>query len=234
METFICSADTSTLLCCEDVETQDEPDKNEEEFMKYLEKVRSTPPRPESSGEKSFEQFITRLDQMGIKIGEADDDNLEEDEEDIHQNVALNPKQGMFQKFLANLAKSGIKVELKQEEVTKGTAVSAKWSEGYTDSLANLYGAKIEVSYTRPEIKIKHEQKGTDAGIRVQQYKTTHFSASARISKLQGYQVFLRKRAGSSFGQKRAICIVQGKTDRILFFGSIKCFPLSFNTFETL
>jgi hypothetical protein len=26
------------------------------------------------------------------------------------------------------------------------------------------------------------------------------------------YQGFLRKRAGSSFGQKRAICVVQGKT----------------------
>jgi hypothetical protein len=37
-------------------------------------------------------------------------------------------------------------------------------------------------------------------------------SASARISKGQGYQVFLRKRSGSSFGQKRAICVVQGKT----------------------
>jgi hypothetical protein len=40
-------------------------------------------------------------------------------------------------------------------------------------------------------------------------------SASARISKGQGYQGFSTKRAGSSFGQKRAICIVQGKTDRI-------------------
>jgi hypothetical protein len=40
----------------------------------------------------------------------------------------------------------------------------------------------------------------------------TVISASARISKGQGYQVFLRKRAGSSFGQKRAICIIQGKT----------------------
>jgi hypothetical protein len=29
------------------------------------------------------------------------------------------------------------------------------------------------------------------------------FSASARISKGQGYQGFLRKRAGSSFGQKK-------------------------------
>jgi hypothetical protein len=37
-------------------------------------------------------------------------------------------------------------------------------------------------------------------------------SASARISKGQGYQGFLRKRAGSSIGQKRAICVVQGKT----------------------
>jgi hypothetical protein len=37
-------------------------------------------------------------------------------------------------------------------------------------------------------------------------------SASARISKGQGYQGFLRKRAGSSFGQKKAICVVQGKT----------------------
>jgi hypothetical protein len=37
-------------------------------------------------------------------------------------------------------------------------------------------------------------------------------SASARISKGQGYQGFLRKRAGSSFGQKKAICIVQRKT----------------------
>jgi hypothetical protein len=36
--------------------------------------------------------------------------------------------------------------------------------------------------------------------------------ASARISKGQGYRGFLRKRAGSSFGQKRAICVVQGKT----------------------
>jgi hypothetical protein len=36
-------------------------------------------------------------------------------------------------------------------------------------------------------------------------------SASARISKGQGYQGFLMKRAGSSFGQKRAICVVQGK-----------------------
>jgi hypothetical protein len=37
------------------------------------------------------------------------------------------------------------------------------------------------------------------------------YSISARISKGQGYQGFLRKRAGSNFGQKRAICVVQGK-----------------------
>jgi hypothetical protein len=61
-------------------------------------------------------------------------------------------------------------------------------------------------------------------------------SASARISKGQGYQGFLRKRAGSNICQKRAICVVQGKTwkmDRIsLLLGSIKYFPLSFNTFK--
>jgi hypothetical protein len=34
---------------------------------------------------------------------------------------------------------------------------------------------------------------------------------------------------------KRAICAVQGKTDRIsLLLGSIKCFPLRFNIFKTL
>jgi hypothetical protein len=38
------------------------------------------------------------------------------------------------------------------------------------------------------------------------------FGASARISKGLRYQRFLRKREGSSFGQKRAICVVQGKT----------------------
>jgi hypothetical protein len=40
----------------------------------------------------------------------------------------------------------------------------------------------------------------------------SEFSASSRISKGQGYQGFVKKRAGSSFGQKRAICVVQGKT----------------------
>jgi hypothetical protein len=40
----------------------------------------------------------------------------------------------------------------------------------------------------------------------------TSSPASDRISKGQEYRGFLRKRAGSSFGQKRAIYIVQGKT----------------------
>jgi hypothetical protein len=35
---------------------------------------------------------------------------------------------------------------------------------------------------------------------------------SSTFSKGQGYQGFLRKRAGSSLGPKRAICFVQGKT----------------------
>jgi hypothetical protein len=37
-------------------------------------------------------------------------------------------------------------------------------------------------------------------------------SVSSRISKGHGYQGFLRKGTGSSFCQKRAICVVQGKT----------------------
>jgi hypothetical protein len=57
-------------------------------------------------------------------------------------------------------------------------------------------------------------------------YTTLYHSASSRISKGQGYQGFLRKRAGSGFGQKR---------DRIsLLLGSIKFFPIGFNTFKTL
>jgi hypothetical protein len=43
-------------------------------------------------------------------------------------------------------------------------------------------------------------------------FKSNKLSASSRISKGQGYQGFIRKRAGSRFGQKRAICVVQGKT----------------------
>jgi hypothetical protein len=46
-------------------------------------------------------------------------------------------------------------------------------------------------------VELQSQQK-----IHALQYATT--SASARISKGHGYQVFLRKRAGSSFGQKRA------------------------------
>jgi hypothetical protein len=56
--------------------------------------------------------------------------------------------------------------------------------------------------------------------------KSAKRSASSRISKGQGYQSFLRKRAGSSFGPKGAICVVQGKMGRISqLLGSIKCFP---------
>jgi hypothetical protein len=45
-------------------------------------------------------------------------------------------------------------------------------------------------------------------------------SASARISKGQGYRVFLRKRAGSSFGQKRAICVIKEKLEKWTEFHS--------------
>jgi hypothetical protein len=52
----------------------------------------------------------------------------------------------------------------------------------------------------------------------------------SRLLKEKGREQFWR--------EKRAICIVLGKTrktDRIsLFLGSIKYFPLSFNTFKTL
>jgi hypothetical protein len=73
---------------------------------------------------------------------------------------------------------------------------------------------------------------------RLEQSLLGRYSVSSRISKGQGYQDFLRKRAGSSIGQKKAICVVQGKTlkmERIsLLLGSIKCFPISFDTFKTL
>jgi hypothetical protein len=60
-------------------------------------------------------------------------------------------------------------------------------------------------------------------------------SASARISKVQEYPGFLRKRCREQFWPKRAICIVKGKTDIIsLLLWSIKCLPISFNTFKTL
>jgi hypothetical protein len=39
--------------------------------------------------------------------------------------------------------------------------------------------------------------------------------ASARISKGQGYQVFLRKRAGSSFGQKRQFASYKEKLEKL-------------------
>jgi hypothetical protein len=68
--------------------------------------------------------------------------------------------------------------------------------------------------------------------------KRRHDSASARISKGQGYQGFLRKRAWSSFDKKGQFASYKEKLekwDRIsLLLGSIKCFPLSFNTFKTL
>jgi hypothetical protein len=45
-------------------------------------------------------------------------------------------------------------------------------------------------------------------------FRSLH-SASARISKGQGYQGLIwRKRAGSSFGQKRAICVVQAYKEK--------------------
>jgi hypothetical protein len=66
------------------------------------------------------------------------------------------------------------------------------------------------------------------------QNKPDTISASSRISKGQGYQGFLRKRAGSSFGQKRAIGVVQRKTRKIYRISLLlKCFPISFNTFKT-
>jgi hypothetical protein len=59
----------------------------------------------------------------------------------------------------------------------------------------------------------------------------TPLSASARISKGQGYQGY--KKGREQFWPKRAICVVQGKTskmDRIsLLLWSIKCFSPSKN-----
>jgi hypothetical protein len=61
-------------------------------------------------------------------------------------------------------------------------------------------------------------------------YLPIKFSASARISKGQGYQGFLRKRAGSSIGKKGQFASYKEKLkkmDRIsLLLGSIKCFPI--------
>jgi hypothetical protein len=56
----------------------------------------------------------------------------------------------------------------------------------------------------------------------------TLVSASARISKLQGYLGFFRKRAGSSVGQKRAICVIVRKNLKKMILGSMTiCFPIS-------
>jgi hypothetical protein len=45
----------------------------------------------------------------------------------------------------------------------------------------------------------------------------------------------LKEKGRERFWQKRAICVVQGKTDRIsLLLGSIKCFSISFKIFKTL
>jgi hypothetical protein len=65
-------------------------------------------------------------------------------------------------------------------------------------------------------------------------------SASARISKGQGYQLRLLKEKGrEQFWPKRTICVVQGKTlkmrktDRIsILLGPIRCFFISFNTLD--
>jgi hypothetical protein len=42
----------------------------------------------------------------------------------------------------------------------------------------------------------------------------TSHSASSRISKGQGYQGFLRKRAGSSFGQKGQFALYKEKLEK--------------------
>jgi hypothetical protein len=69
-----------------------------------------------------------------------------------------------------------------------------------------------------------------------QRYISLFLSASARISKGQGYQGFLRKRTGSSFGQKKGNLrctrknLKNGQNFTTFIIGSIKCF----NTFKTL
>jgi hypothetical protein len=62
-------------------------------------------------------------------------------------------------------------------------------------------------------------------------------SASARISKVQGsrYQGFLRKRAGSSFGQKKGnLRHTMKNLKKFTDLVSIKCFPISFDTYKML
>jgi hypothetical protein len=50
--------------------------------------------------------------------------------------------------------------------------------------------------------------------------KTFKDSASAKISKGQGYQGFLRKRAGSSFGQKGQFASYKEKLEKLTEFHS--------------
>jgi hypothetical protein len=65
----------------------------------------------------------------------------------------------------------------------------------------------------------------------------TVYSVSSRISKGQGYQGFLRKRAGSSFGKKGQFASYKEKLEKWTEFTTFrvnKMFPISFNTFKTL
>jgi hypothetical protein len=105
----------------------------------------------------------------------------------------------------------------------------------FTDAGAIVSWLPLEFRHHREHVLLRN-LVGAVAVVNELEHDFT--SVSARISKGQGYQVFLRKRAGSSFGQKRAICVVLEnleKRDRIsLLLGSIKCFPLSFDTFKTL
>jgi hypothetical protein len=48
------------------------------------------------------------------------------------------------------------------------------------------------------------------------------------------YQWFLRKKAGSSSGQKGQFASYKEKLSNFTPLGSLKCFPISFNTFKTL
>jgi hypothetical protein len=89
---------------------------------------------------------------------------------------------------------------------------------------ARIQVATREISFTIREIFFYAPRLFT-----IRSMVRTVFSASARISKGQGYQVFLRKTAGSSFGQKRAICVVQEKTwimDRISLLFGVNKMPL--------
>jgi hypothetical protein len=53
-------------------------------------------------------------------------------------------------------------------------------------------------------------------------------SVSSRISKGQGYQGFIRKRAGCSFGQKRAICRTRKNRQNFTTFRVNQMFSLKF------